>query len=133
MSSDTPKATVDAWNLSDRVALLLLSKDEICAARVTDGEVDFLACAGALDCPGGTSCGWTTHATGGKDAKGRLVLKMKLPEGGGGGLCHSCQGLWFGCEATKDILPPYAGSQVGGTFIKLANLFFCLNDFFMHE
>jgi hypothetical protein len=69
VSSDTPKATVDAWNLSDRVALLLVSKDEIFAARVTDGEVDFLACAGALDCPGGTSCGWTTHATGGKDAK----------------------------------------------------------------
>ncbi len=25
----------------------------------------------------------TTHATGGKDTKGHLVLKMKLPEGGG--------------------------------------------------
>ncbi len=60
-----------------------MAKDEICGAWVTDGEVDFLACAGALDRPGGTSCGWTTHATGGKDAKGCLVLKMKLPEGGG--------------------------------------------------
>jgi hypothetical protein len=58
VSLDTPKATVDAWNLSDCVALLLVLKDEICAALVTDGEVDFLACAGALDCPGGTSCGW---------------------------------------------------------------------------
>jgi hypothetical protein len=83
VSSDTPKATVDAWNLSDHVALLLVSKDEICVAGVTDGEVDFLACACALDRPRGTSCGWATHATGGKDAKGRLVLKMKLPEGGG--------------------------------------------------
>jgi hypothetical protein len=83
VSLDTPMATVDAWNVTDRVALLLVSKDEICGARVMDGEVKFLACAGALDCPGGTSCGWTTHATGGKDAKGHLVLKMKLPEGGG--------------------------------------------------
>ena len=41
VSSDTPKATVDAWNGADCVALLLVAKDEICGAQVTDGEVNF--------------------------------------------------------------------------------------------
>jgi hypothetical protein len=82
VSADTPMATIDAWNATDCVALLLVSSNEICGAQVMDGEVDFLTCARALDCPGGTSCRWTTHATGGKDVKGHLVLKMKLPEGG---------------------------------------------------
>ena len=81
VSADTPVAAIEAWNLDDRVLLLLLCKSEICGARVSDGEVDFLACAGALDCVGGTSCGWATHKTGGKDAKRHQVLKMDLPEG----------------------------------------------------
>ena len=82
VNSDTPVAVVETWNSDVRVALVLVSKDEICGARVSDGEVDFHACAGALDREGGTSCGWSTHETDGKDAKGRKVLKMELPASG---------------------------------------------------
>ena len=82
ISPDTPASIVDAWNVDARVALVLVSTNEICWARVTDGEVNFLACAGALDRVGGTSCGWATHEAGGKDAKGRHVLKMDLPPDG---------------------------------------------------
>ncbi len=67
----------------DRVVLVLISSNEICGAEVTEGEVNFLVCAGVLDCPGGTSCSLTTHVTGGTDAKGHLVVKMDLPQGGG--------------------------------------------------
>jgi hypothetical protein len=49
ISPDTPAAIVVAWNVDARVALVLVSKNEICGAQVTDGEVDFLACAGDLD------------------------------------------------------------------------------------
>ena len=69
--------------MDDQVSLLLVCNLEICGARVSDGEIDFLACAGALDRVGGTSCGWTTHETGGKDSRGRKVLKMELPDQGG--------------------------------------------------
>jgi hypothetical protein len=82
VSPDTPAAIVDAWNVDARVALVLVSKNKICGARVTDGDVNFLACAGVLERVGGTSCGWTTHKAGGKDAKGRQVLKMDLPPDG---------------------------------------------------
>jgi len=78
--SDTPKATIDAWNVDVGVTLVAVSKRETCGARVTDGEVDFLACAGPMDRPGGTSCGWATHELGGKDSKRRTVVKMDLPE-----------------------------------------------------
>jgi hypothetical protein len=47
VNSDTPVAVVETWNSDVRVALVLVSKDEICGARVSDGEVDFHACAGA--------------------------------------------------------------------------------------
>jgi hypothetical protein len=83
VSQDTPMAPVDVWNVTDRVALVLISSNEICDARVMDGKVDFFVCAGALDCPGGTSCGWMTNVMGGKDTKGHLVVKMDLPQGGG--------------------------------------------------
>ncbi len=75
---DTSTEAVTAWNADVTVALIALSKAEICGARVGDGEVDFLACAGPVDCPGGTSCGCAIHETGGKDAKRRNVLKMSL-------------------------------------------------------
>ncbi len=81
VSPDTPVATVEAWNAVDRVRLVLVSKAKICGAHVSNREVNFLACTGALDCVGGTSCGWATHKTGGKDAKRHQVLKMDLPEG----------------------------------------------------
>ena len=61
---------------------MVVSKRETCAARLGDGEVDFLACAGPLERPGGTSCGWATHESGGKDSKKRSVIKMDLPEKG---------------------------------------------------
>ncbi len=51
---DTPTEAVTAWNMEALVALVVVSKGEICGARVSDGEVDFLACAGTVDCPGGT-------------------------------------------------------------------------------
>ncbi len=38
---------------------------------------------GPLDSIGGTSCGWTTHESEGKDSKGRKVLKIELPDQGG--------------------------------------------------
>ncbi len=79
---DTPTEAVTAWNADVMVALIVVSKAEICGARVGDEEADFLACAGPVDRPGGTSCGWATHETGGKDAKRRNILKMSLPDQG---------------------------------------------------
>ena len=79
---DTPTSTVDAWNAEVGVSLVVVSKHETCAARLGDGEVDFLACAGPLDWPGGTFCGWATHELGGKDSKRCSVIKMDLPEKG---------------------------------------------------
>ena len=79
---DTLTSTVDAWNAEVGVSLVVVSKRETCAARLVDGEVDFLACAGPLDRPGGTSCGWATHELGGKDSKRRSVIKMDLPKKG---------------------------------------------------
>jgi hypothetical protein len=75
---DTPVAMVDAWNAEVGVSLIVVSKSKNCGARVLDGKVDFLACAGAMDCPGGGGCGWTTHELGGKDTKNRTVVKMDL-------------------------------------------------------
>jgi hypothetical protein len=56
VSQDTPMATVYMWNATNCDVLMLISSNEICGAWVTDGEVNFLVCASALDCPGGTSC-----------------------------------------------------------------------------
>jgi hypothetical protein len=79
---DTPTEAVIAWNLEAVVALVAVSKSEICGARVGDGEIDFLACAGAVNQTGGTSCGWATHKMGGKDAKKQNVIKISLPNEG---------------------------------------------------
>ncbi len=79
---NTPTSTVNAWNMEIGVSLIVVSRQETCGAWVMDGEVDFLACAGGMDCLGGTSCGWTTHELGDKDAKKWTVLKMDLPEWG---------------------------------------------------
>ncbi len=54
---DTPMATVDAWNAEVEVLLVTVSKRETCGARLTDGKVNFLACAGPMDQVGGTLCG----------------------------------------------------------------------------
>jgi hypothetical protein len=81
---DTPVATVDAWNAEVAVSLVVVSKSLTCGARTSDGEVDFLACAGVAERPGGGGCGWTMHELGGKDSKKKTVLKMDLPEQGGG-------------------------------------------------
>ncbi len=80
---DMPTEAVTAWNADVMVALIAVSKAEICGAGVGDREVDFLACVGPVDHPGGTLCGWATHETGGKDAKRRNVLDMSLPDQGG--------------------------------------------------
>ena len=82
LDTSVATATVDAWNGMDWVTLRVVSSTEICGARMADGEVDFLACAGSLESPGALTCSWLTHATGGKDAKMRPVLKMKLPANG---------------------------------------------------
>jgi len=58
---DTPTSTVDAWNVEVGVSLVVVSKRETCAARLGDGEVDFLACAGPLDWPGGDFL-WLGHS-----------------------------------------------------------------------
>jgi hypothetical protein len=83
LTSDTPVATVVAWNTDILVALRLVGDTDICGARTADGEVDFLACGASLDRVGGTSCEWATHETGGMDGKRRNVLKMDLPKQGG--------------------------------------------------
>ena len=80
LTSDTPIATVKAWNAEMFVALRLMFDADICGARTADGEVNFLACGAPLDRVRGTSCGWATHKTSGKDGKWRYVLKMELPE-----------------------------------------------------
>jgi hypothetical protein len=79
---DTPVVMVNAWNAEVGVSLIVVSKSKTCGARVSDGEVDFIACAGAMDCPGGGGCGWTTNELGGKDSKKRMVMKMDLPDRG---------------------------------------------------
>jgi hypothetical protein len=79
---DTPTSMVDVWNAEVGVSLVVVSKLETCAARLGDGAMDFLACAGPLERPGGTSCGWATHELGGKDSKKRSVIKMDLPKKG---------------------------------------------------
>ncbi len=83
LTSDTPVAKVEAWNAEMLVALRLVSDADICGARTADREVNFFACGVPLDRIGGTSCGWATHETGGKDGKWHNVLKMELPEKGG--------------------------------------------------
>ena len=80
---NAPTEAVNAWNPDTLVTLLLMTKDEICEARLGDGEVDFLVCAKKLDQVGGLSCRMSTHQTGGKDSKKRNVLKMTLPPQGG--------------------------------------------------
>ncbi len=80
---DTPTEAVNAWYRETLVTLMVITKAEICGARVGDGEVDFLACAKVVDRVRGLSCGMTTHQTGGKDSKKRNVLKMTLPQQGG--------------------------------------------------
>ena len=71
---DTPMEAVTAWNAEALVALLVVSKSEICGASVSNGEVDFLV---SVDCPGDTSYRWTTHET-----IWRNVPKMSLPDQG---------------------------------------------------
>ena len=89
---DAPTEAMNAWNRDTLVTLLVVTKAEICRARVGNREVDFLACAKKVDRVGGSSCGMTTHQTGGKDSKKRNVLKMTLPQQGGG-FCYSSGGL----------------------------------------
>jgi hypothetical protein len=55
ISSSTPVAAIEAWNVQEHVQLLLVCKMEVCGAQVSDGGVNILACAGALDRVGGTS------------------------------------------------------------------------------
>ena len=81
---DTPVATVDAWNAEVGVSLVLVSKIKTCGARVSGGEVDFLACAGDNERPGSGGCGWTTHELGGRDSNKKPVVKMAFPERGDG-------------------------------------------------
>ncbi len=76
---NTLLAMLDAWNAEVGVSLIVVSKSKTCGAWVSDDEVDFLACAGTIDCPGGGGCGWTMHELGGKDSKKRTVVKMDLP------------------------------------------------------
>jgi hypothetical protein len=80
---DTPTEAVNAWNRKKPVRLMLVMKSGICGAWVGNGEVDFLACGKAVDREGGSSCGMTTHQTGGKDSKKQNVLKISLPQEGG--------------------------------------------------
>ena len=61
-----------------------MSKLGTCGARVSEGDIDFLACAGATERPGAAGCGFTTHELGGKDSLKRSVVKMAFPEAGEG-------------------------------------------------
>ena len=80
----TPMSTVDAWNADVGVSLIVVSKQATCGARVSEGDVDYLACAGPTERPGGAGCGFTTHELGGKDSLKRPVVKMAFPEAGDG-------------------------------------------------
>ena len=80
----TPMSTIDAWNSDVGVSLIVVSKLGTCGARVSEGDIDFLACAGATERPGAAGCGFTTHELGGKDSLKRSVVKMAFPEAGEG-------------------------------------------------
>ena len=80
----TPMSTIDAWNADVGVSLIVVSKQGTCGARVSEGDIDFLACAGATERPGAAGCGFTTHELGGKDSLKRPVVKMAFPEAGEG-------------------------------------------------
>ena len=112
---DTPVSTLDAWNAKVPVSLVLVSKTLTCGARISDGEVDFLACAGANERPGLGGCGWTTHELGGKDSKKRRVVKMDLPEQGeafaisvksSGGKVQRPKVFWLPLLRRADLLYP---------------------------
>jgi hypothetical protein len=77
-------STIDAWNADVGVSLIVVSKQGTCGARVSEGDIDYLACAGATECPGALGCGFTTHELGGKDSLKRAVVKMAFPEAGEG-------------------------------------------------
>ena len=81
---DTLVATVDAWNAEVGVSLVVVSKIKTCGARVSGGDVDFLACAGDNERPGSGGCGWTTHELGGRDSNKKAVVKMVFPKRGDG-------------------------------------------------
>ncbi len=78
----TPTSTTDAWNADVGVSLVVVSNT--CGARVSEGEVDFVACKGPNERQGGSGCGFTTHELGGKDSLKRPVVKMVFPETGMG-------------------------------------------------
>ena len=80
----TPMSTIDAWNSDVGVSLIVVSKQGTCGARVSEGDIDFLACAGATERAGAAGCGFTTHEFGGKDSLKRPVVKMAFPEAGEG-------------------------------------------------
>ena len=80
----TPMSTVDAWNADVGVSLIVVSKQATCGARVSEGDVDYLACAGPTERPGAGGCGFTTHELGAKDSLRRPVVKMGFPENGDG-------------------------------------------------
>ena len=65
----TPTSTVDAWNADVGVSLIDVSKGGTCGARVSEGEVDFLACAGPTEQPGAAGYGFTMHELGGKNSR----------------------------------------------------------------
>ncbi len=75
----TPMSTIDAWNSDVGVSLIVVSKQGNCGARVSEGDIDFLACAGATERAGAAGCGFTTHEFGGKDSLKRPVVKMAFP------------------------------------------------------
>ncbi len=80
----TPMSTVDAWNADVGVSLIVVSKQANCGAQVSEGDVDYLACAGPTERPGAGRCGFTTHELGGKDSLKRPVVKMGFLEAGDG-------------------------------------------------
>ncbi len=80
----TPTLTIDAWNADVGVSLVVVGKGDTCGARVSAGEVNFLACMGPTERHGGTGCGFTTHELGEKDSLKCPVVKMVFPETGEG-------------------------------------------------
>jgi hypothetical protein len=99
----TPTSTIDAWNADVGVSLVVASKGDKCGARVSEGEVNFLACTGPNECQGGSGCGFTTHELGGKDSLKRPVVKMIFPEMG----CDPRQAIGELGQEVEGFLPSY--------------------------
>jgi hypothetical protein len=106
---DTPMEALTAWNLETLVCLVMVSKSEICGARVGNGEVDFLACAGPVDWPGGTSCMGNPRDR--REGCQEVECPQDIPPQKRGPICHPCECIQESGQEAQDILYPHSPSR----------------------